>query len=189
MIHRRTSCLLAALLLFACRQDMHDQPKYQPFEESDFFADGMASRPRVKGTVPRGHLELDDHLYRGLGTDGKPAAEFPFPIDAKDLARGRERFNIFCIVCHDARGTGNGMVVQRGFRRPESYHTDRLREAKVGYMFDVITNGFGSMPSHSDKIPVHDRWRIIAYVRALQLSRNASRDDVPDEEWKKLQSK
>ncbi len=157
----------------ACRQDMHDQPKLQPYEVSDFFADGMASRLPVEGTVARGELRADDHLYRGVDSEGNFATSIPFAVDADLLNRGRERFDIFCSPCHGRTGDGNGMIVQRGFKAPQSLHQERLRNAQPGYYFDVMTNGFGDMSGYASQVPVADRWAIAAYVQALQFSRNA----------------
>jgi hypothetical protein len=183
---------LAALLLgllfsvAGCRLDMHVQPKYKPLAATDFFGDGRSARPVVEGTVARGQLRLDEHLYTGK-VDGKPATTFPFPITRKDLLRGQERFNIFCAPCHDASGTGRGMIVLRGFPQPPSYHIDRLRQAPLGHFFDVITNGLGNMYGYGSRVAPEDRWRIIAYVRALQLSQGATLDDVPPAQREKLQ--
>ena len=167
---------LSALTSVGCRQKMEDQPHIEPHEESDFFDDGLSARPRVPGTVARGHLKTDRHYFSGL-VNGKPARELPSRITRSRnlpelLTRGRERFNIYCAACHDRTGSGRGMVVQRGFPRPPSYHSDRLRREPVGHFFDVATRGFGRMPSYADQVPVADRWAIAAYVRALQLSRN-----------------
>jgi hypothetical protein len=170
----------SALLLTvaACRQDMHDQPKYRGLRGSDFFADGQSARPLVANTVARGHLNEDALLY--TGKDGQnDATEFPFPVTDQVMARGRERFDIYCSPCHGRTGNGDGMVVRRGFRRPPSYAEERLRTAPVGHIFDVITNGFGAMPDYQAQIPVDDRWAIVAYVKALQLSMYAPIDDVP----------
>jgi len=161
-----------------CRQDMHDQPKYIPLRESTFFADERSARPLVAGTVARGELHDDTLLYTGK-IDGKDATIFPFPVDANVMARGQERFNIYCTPCHGRTGQGDGMVVRRGYRHPPTFHQDRLRNAPAGQIFDVITNGFGAMPDYATQIKVEDRWAIIAYVRALQLSEHASADDVP----------
>ena len=152
-----------------CRQDMHDQPKYQPFESSDFFLNGQAGRTPVEGTVARGHLEDDDHFFKGM-VDGRQVASYPFSLTKDDLERGRERYDIYCSPCHDRAGTGDGMIVQRGFKRPPSLHLPRLLAAKPGYFFDVISNGFGSMYSYRERIPTRDRWTIVAYIQALQLS-------------------
>lgn len=167
-----------AALLTGCRQDMQDQPKYVPLRPSSFFADGRSGRPRVEGTVARGELHANTAFYTGR-IDGKPVEAFPFPITRAVLDRGQERFNIYCSPCHDRLGTGNGMIVRRGYRHPPSYHIDRLRQVPVGYLFDVITNGLGAMPDYAAQIAPRDRWAIVAYVRALQLSQHASPQDVP----------
>lgn len=169
------------------RKKMYDQPRYDEYEASAFFPDGMASRPLVEGTVPRGWLREDDHLYRGR-IDGEFAETLPMELTPELLARGRERFNIYCSVCHDPSGTGNGMVVQRGFKQPSSFHIDRLRTSPDGYFFEVITRGFGMMPSYSFQVKPEDRWAIVAYIRALQLSQHATLDDVPEDKRAELQS-
>jgi mono/diheme cytochrome c family protein len=177
----RTRGIITLLLLLAttaCRQDMHDQPKYKPLGHSAFFEDGRSSRPLLAGTIARGHLHDDEYLYTGKSED-EPVAAFPFPITGRDLRRGQERFNIYCSPCHGRTGQGDGMVVQRGYRRPPSYHQDRLRDAAVGHFFDVMTNGFGAMPDYVAQIRAEDRWAIIAYIRALQLSEHATLGDVP----------
>ena len=181
---------VAGLLLFCagCRQDMHVQPRYNPYDPSEFFADGQSARLPVEGTVPRGDLTMgpDELLYTGK-VNGQDATAFPFPVTREVLDRGRERFNIYCSPCHGMSGDGDGMIVQRGFRRPPSLHVDRLRNAPPGHYFDVITNGFGVMYPYNYRVPPRDRWAIIAYIRALQLSRQASIDDVPPAERRKLQ--
>jgi Cytochrome C oxidase, cbb3-type, subunit III len=170
---------LGSLLVTAgCRQDMHDQPKFKPLRANPFFTDGRSARPLVTGVVARGTLQDDVHLYTGRVNDEFVTA-FPFPITQDVILRGQERFNIYCTPCHGRLGDGEGMIVQRGLKHPPSYHIDRLREAPVGYFFNVITNGFGAMFDYSDRIPVRDRWAIISYIRALQLSQNAKIDDVP----------
>ena len=231
-------CLLLSafcLLLSGCRQDMQDQPRYEVYESSGFFKDGLSSRPLIEGTVPRGHLRADKQLYTGKmdkaggaaaggnsnsttqgaaqggqettsassqtsggnantqagatannqngggnnaatqAAEGKAGeaddvVDFPFPVTAEVVARGRERYEIFCAMCHSSTGEGDGMIVRRGFRRPPSYHEDRLRQAPVGYFFRVMTEGFGAMPPYRAQVPVQDRWAIAAYIRALQLS-------------------
>lgn len=173
-------------LASGCRRDMQDQPKYIPLRQSDFFGDQRSARPLVADTVARGDLRADDHLYTGM-VDGKPAETFPFPITREVLERGRQRFNIYCSPCHDYAGYGNGIVVQRGFRRPPSYHIDRLRQAPPGYIFDVITNGLGAMYSYASRVEPRDRWAIVAYIRALQLSQNAHLTDVPGPEREQLE--
>jgi hypothetical protein len=170
--------ILAGLVAGGCRQDMHDAPRYEPLEASTFFANGQASRMPVTNTVARGQLHEDRHLNEGI-VDGKPAEIFPMPITADVMARGRDRYNVFCTPCHAQTGEGNGMIVQRGFRQPPSYHEDRLRNAPVGYFFDVMTHGFGAMQDYSAQLTVTDRWAIAAYIRALQLSQRAVVDDVP----------
>ncbi len=167
-------CLAGA----ACRQDMHDAPRYEPLEASTFFNDGRSSRMPVANAVARGQLKQDTHLYEGK-IDGRLADTFPFPVTDAVMARGQERFNVFCSPCHGRTGQGNGMVVQRGFRAPPSYHEDRLRNAPVGYFFDVMTHGFGAMQDYAAQVPVADRWAIAAYIRAIQLSQNATVNDVP----------
>ena len=173
-----TACrlLTAALVLLvcaACRQDMHDQPKLTAYKPSDFFADKRSARPVVEGTIAQGHLNEDELLHTGR-IGGQPATMFPFAVDEALMRRGRERYDIFCSPCHGLAGDGDGMVVQRGYRRPPSFHVDRLRQAPPGHMYDVIANGFGAMPDYAAQIPVRDRWAIAAYMRALQLSQNAN---------------
>jgi mono/diheme cytochrome c family protein len=170
--------IVAVSLIAGCRQDMHDAPRYEAFEASDTFADKRASRVAPAGTVPRGWLREDEALYTGK-VNGQTVDAFPFAITADGVARGQQRFNIYCTPCHGRIGDGNGMVVQRGLRQAASFHQDRLREERPGYFFDVITNGFGAMPDYATQIPVQDRWLIVAYVKALQLSQHASVDDVP----------
>ncbi len=165
--------ILLAVAVLACRQDMHDQAKLEPYETSRFFADGQASRPLPAGTVARGHLRADRLLHTGLTPAGEFTAALPVPLDAQVLHRGRDRFDVFCAPCHDRLGSGRGMVVRRGFKAPTSFHDERLRQAPVGYFFDVMTNGFSTMPSYASQITVEDRWAIAAYLRALQLSQNA----------------
>jgi hypothetical protein len=174
-----------AMLLAGCRLDMHVQPKYLPYDPSDFFDDGRSARQPVPGTVARGNLRLDELLYTGK-ENGVLADKFPFPITHADLERGRERFNIYCTPCHDYTGSGRGMIVQRGFPPPTSYHIERLRKAPAGHFFDVMTNGLGSMYGYAARIEPADRWRIAAYIRTLQLSRYATIQDAPERERKKL---
>jgi cytochrome c553 len=171
----------AALLLSGCRLDMHVQPKYLPYEPTDFFGDGRSERQPVPGTVARGQLRLDELMFTGR-ENGVVADKFPFPITQADLDRGRERYNVYCTPCHDYSGTGRGMIVQRGFPQPPSYHIQRLRDAPAGHFFEVMTNGFGAMYSYAARVEPADRWRIAAYIRVLQLSRNAKMDDVPESE-------
>ena len=177
---------VALLSTAACRQDMQDQPKYIPLRPSDFFGDGRSERQLIPGTIARGHLDDDAAYYQGKGPDGKPLPEFPFPITRPVLERGQQRFDIYCAPCHDRLGDGDGMIVRRGYRHPPSYHIARLRAVPDGYIFDVITNGFGAMPDYAAQIPVRDRWAIVAYVRALQFSHNANINDVPPEDRSQL---
>ncbi len=186
----KTVALIALLTCAGCRQDMHNQPRYKPLAGSEFFRDGRSARPEIEGTIPRGRrsigepdpafLRLDPARYTGKVKD-QDIDYFPFPILRADLERGRERFNIFCSPCHSRVGDGNGMVVRRGFRQAASYHTEKLMKAPVGHFFDVMTNGFGAMPSYGSRIAPDDRWRIAAYVRVLQFSQAAPLDSVPAE--------
>ena len=170
--------LALALAGAACRQDMHDAPRVEPYEATDAFADGRGNRPLVEGTVARGWLNADEHLTTGtLG--GVPVDEFPSPVTRDVLERGRQRYNAFCTPCHGTTGMGNGMVVQRGFKAPPSFHDDRLRSSPAGHYFDVMTNGFGVMQDYRSQVTVADRWAITAYIRALQLSQRATLADVP----------
>jgi mono/diheme cytochrome c family protein len=178
---RLTTLLVVVSAVFAltgCRQDMHDQPRYDPLGESTFFADGRSARAPVEGTVARGQLRGDPLLYTGK-IDGANATMFPFPVDERVMARGRERYDIYCSPCHARTGRGDGMVVQRGYREPPTLHSDRLRNEPPGHFFDVITSGFGAMPDYAAQIRPEDRWAIVAYVRALQLSGHAALEDVP----------
>ena len=168
------ACLGAvALLLFGCRLDMHVQPKYLPYQPTDFFGDGRSERQPVPGTVARGQLRLDELMFTGR-ENGVVVDKFPFPITKADLDRGRERYNVYCTPCHDYTGTGRGMIVQRGFPQPPSYHIQRLRDAPAGHFYEVMTNGFGAMYSYAARVEPADRWRIAAYIRVLQLARNAT---------------
>ena len=171
-------CLPLALALTACRQDMHDQPRYKSLAGTDFFGDGRSARPEITGTVARGHLRIDTARFTGK-VDGQDIDAFPFQITKDDLARGQQRFNIYCSPCHSRLGDGNGMVVRRGFRQAASYHSEKLLKAPIGHFFDVMTNGFGAMPSYASRVDPDDRWRIAAYIRVLQLSEKATIDDVP----------
>ena len=179
---------LAALLALAGCADMKDQARHEPLERSAFFADGRSSRTLVAGTVPRGHLNEDDAFYRGVGADGKFVARIPARVDAALLARGRNRYEIFCTPCHSKLGDGMGMVVQRGYKQAASYHTDRLRAIEDGYIYDVITNGFAQMQGYAAQVRPHDRWAIVAYIRALQLSRMADVADLDSEARQALES-
>lgn len=182
---RLSVVVLLATATVACRQDMHNQPRYKALAESEFFSDHRSERPQVEGTIARGHLRLDQARYTGKIADND-IEEFPVPITREDLARGQQRFNVYCTPCHGRLGDGNGLVVMRGFRQPPSYHIDRLRQAPVGHFFDVISNGFGAMASYATRVTPDDRWRIIAYIRALQLSESAKIDDVPADQRQNL---
>lgn len=178
--------LVSAAALAGCRQDMHQAPRYDPLEQSDFFADQRASRPLVEGTVARGHLRADKAFYTGKAPDGAFLARVPVPVTREVLLRGQERFNIYCSPCHAATGEGNGMIVQRGFKAPPSFHVDRLRQERDGYFFDVMTNGFGVMQDYAAQLKPEDRWAVVAYLRALQFSRQATVADVPEAEREQL---
>lgn len=182
-----SAAFVAVLLIMQlnCRQDMHDQPKYESLEASDFFGDGRASRQPPKGTVARGQLRDDELLYAGK-TNGEMSTVFPYPITREILTRGQQRYNVFCSPCHDRAGTGKGIIVERGMKQPPSFHIVRLKEAVPGYFFDVITNGFGVMYGYASRVPVHDRWAVVAYIRALQLSQNASFGDVSEKDLKRI---
>jgi mono/diheme cytochrome c family protein len=178
------------LALAGCNWDLHDQPRYETLEASDFFLDGQSARPLVQGTIPyRGEGQWQDEgpFDSGKDGEGKFVGEIPIEIDRALLERGQERFNIYCAMCHAPTGSGNGMIVQRGFRRPPSLHIERLRSAPAGHFFDVITNGFGTMPSYRVQVEPRDRWAITAYVRVLQMSQNAQLDDVPESDRSQLQ--
>jgi hypothetical protein len=186
----RTEVLALALVALgatACRQKMADQPAYRPLQYSDFWGDARSERDPVPGTVARGQLKEDDAFFTGT-RNGEFVNVVPRPVDRKMLERGRERFDIFCAPCHDRLGEGRGMVVRRGFPQPPSLHIDRLREAKPGYVFDVITRGFGRQPDMASQIPVADRWAIVAYMKVLQYSQHAPLDAVPAADRQKLES-
>jgi mono/diheme cytochrome c family protein len=220
IVRRVALFLLPLWLVTGCQQRMASQPSYKPLDSSTFFPDGRSARPWLAGTVARGYLHTDLHLFTGkrsaLGiTLGRSAAiigaaeasplnalavsateqndqvdSFPFPITRAILKRGQDRYMIYCVVCHDPLGTGEGKIVERGYTRPPSYHIDRLRSAPVGHFFDVITNGYGSMPEYKQQVPPHDRWAIAAYIRALQLSQNFPVKELPPEmgrEWEQQQ--
>jgi len=165
----------------ACRRDMQDQPKYTPLEASSFFADGRSARPIPGGTIPRGHLSDADSFHTGT-VNGSFLETLPMRVDRTLLERGQQRYGIYCTPCHGPLGDGDGMVARRGFKIPANFHTDRLRQAPPGYLYQVIANGYGAMPDYADQIHVADRWAIVAYIRALQLSRDAKVADVPQQE-------
>jgi len=189
-----TLLLLTSTALFAgaCRQDMHDAPRYDPYESSAIFRNESSAQPLVVGTEPRrdvaGAVLDEDELLNTGKQAGQLANVFPFAITRADLDRGEERFNIYCAPCHGKTGEGNGMVVQRGYRQAANFHIDRLRMMPVGYYIDVMTNGFGVMPDYRTQVTVDDRWRIAAYVKALQLSHTGAAGDVPAAELDRLKS-
>jgi mono/diheme cytochrome c family protein len=164
-----------AAMTTACRDDMHDQPRYKPFAATTFFGDGRSARPSIADTVARGQLRVDLPRFTGK-ENGKDIDFIPIQITRADVERGHERFNIFCSPCHGRLGDGHGMIVTRGLRQPPSYHDERLRNAPIGHFFDVMTNGYGAMYSYASRVPVDDRWRIASYIRALQLSQNPPGD-------------
>jgi len=179
-----------ALILFigastACRRDMQDQPKYIPLRPSEFFADGRSARPLPEGTIARGELRADKVFFTGKNGD-EYVDRIPFPVTRAVLDRGQERFNIYCSPCHGRLGNGLGMIVRRGFKRPPSYHIDRLRQIQIGYFYDIISNGFGAMADYSAQVAPRDRWAIAAYIRVLQYSQMASVNDVPPERRREL---
>jgi mono/diheme cytochrome c family protein len=180
--------VLLMLVAAGCRNDMHQAPRYDPLSASSFFSDGRSERPMLAGTVPHGELRTDELRYTGK-INGVTANEFPFPITRQDLERGRQRFNIYCSPCHDYTGSGHGVVVQRGLLQPPSYHSEKLMKAPVGQFFEVITNGFGQMYSYAGRVSPDDRWRIAAYIRALQLSESATINDVPADQRQQLDQK
>jgi mono/diheme cytochrome c family protein len=180
-LNTKTSTLLGLSLLVAasgCRQNMHNQHKVKTYGPSAFFADGQGARPIPAHTVARGDLR-EGFAYTGLGADNKPVAEMPFPVTREVLLRGQERFNIYCSPCHGRLGNAQGMIVQRGFKQPTSYHIERLRTAPIGYFFNVMTEGYGVMPTYAPQIPVADRWAIAAWIRVLQYSQNAKLAELP----------
>lgn len=194
VLDRWSRWLAAGVVLVAfsgCR-DMYDQPRYEPFEASSFFADGSASRPLVAGTVPREDprnlpdVEDRNLLLTGL-KDGLPSRSAPFPVDRAVLERGLQRYRIYCAPCHGELGDGNGVIVERGFTHPPSYHEQRLLDAPLGHFFQVITDGHGAMYSFASRVAPQDRWAISAYIRALQLSQNAKVSELPAEDQSQLQ--
>jgi mono/diheme cytochrome c family protein len=159
---------------------MHNQHKVKTLGASDFFAGGQGARPLPAHTVARGDQRVG-FVYSGLDAANKPVDRMPFPVTRELLQRGRERFDIFCSPCHDRLGTGRGMIVRRGYKQPSSYHIERLRNAPIGYFVNVMTEGFGVMPSYAPQVPVEDRWAIAAYIRVLQYSQNVRLADLSPE--------
>ena len=180
--------LLGALIFAGCDlRDMYEQPKYEPLQPSAFFDDGRSARPLLPDTVAHGQLRTNLVFFTGKsGTNF--VAQIPLPVTKELLRRGEERYDIFCAPCHDRVGTGRGMIVQRGFRPPQSFHIARLREAPAGYFYDVMSTGFGAMSDMASQISPDDRWAIVAYLRALQLSQHATTAQIPEEERKKLEA-
>jgi hypothetical protein len=170
--------MAATMILAGCRQDMHDQPKFFPQRGTTLYADGRSVRPQVKNTVARNQLHQDSYFYTGM-VDGKEGDGLPFPVTAKVLHRGQERYNIYCTPCHSRVGNGEGMIVERGYAKAGDFHTTRLEQAPLGHFFHVISNGYGAMPDYSAQVAPADRWAIVAYIRALQLSQKATQADVP----------
>ncbi len=171
--------LLGCLALAGCRQDMHDQAKFEAYEHNAHFADGRSARQPVDGTVARGEAVEAGPFETGHDANGQLLSELPVALSRELLDRGRERYNIFCSPCHSVAGDGNGMIVRRGFKQPESFHSERLLASDIGYFFDVMTRGFGQMSSYASQVPVEDRWAIAAYLRALQFSQSARLIELP----------
>jgi mono/diheme cytochrome c family protein len=177
---------ICAAGVVGCTQEMAEQPRYDPLEPSAFFTDGRSARPPVEGTVPRGSLRLDEHLYGGT-VASVPADRLPVPLTRQLLVRGQERYDIYCSPCHDRVGNGQGMIVRRGFSPPPSFHDERLRLAPIGHFFIVMTEGYGTMPDYAAQVPPHDRWAIAAYIRALQLSQHATLAELSEEERRRIE--
>lgn len=174
---RLAGCLLLLLGVAGCRHDMQNQNKMRPYRESTFYPDGASARPLPAHTVARGDLRADEAYESGI-RGGKPVADLPFPVTREVLLRGQQRFDIFCSPCHGRTGDGLGMIVTRGYKQPPSLHSEPLRNAQVGFFFNVMTQGFGVMPSYAAQVSVPDRWAIAAYIRALQYSQRARLDDL-----------
>jgi len=177
--------MAAMLVVTGCRQDMHDEPKFFPQRGTTFYPDGRSVRPQVENTVARGQLHEDTYFYTGLN-NGAEGNTYPFPVTMDVLKRGQERFNVYCTPCHSRVGNGEGMIVQRGYRPAGDFHTERLRNAPLGHFFAVMTNGYGAMPDYAAQVTPADRWAIVAYIRALQLSQNATAADVAGQPTKPL---
>lgn len=177
--------VIISVLAAGCRQQMADQPRYDPFEASAFFGDGQSARLLVPGTVARGQLREDDHFYAGV-SGNVPVTTFPFPVTLEILERGQERYNIYCSPCHSRIGDGDGMIVRRGFIRPPSFHSERMRKQPPGHFFRIITQGIGAMPDYRHQMTPHDRWAVVAYIHALQLSQSANVSAVPPEKRDQL---
>ncbi|HTS28135.1 MAG TPA: cytochrome c [Bryobacteraceae bacterium] len=178
---------ICLILLAACRQDMHDQPKYKPLAASQFFADGRSARPAPAFTIARDQLADTDEMHTGAA-GGAFLASIPVPVDAALLSRGRQRFDIYCSPCHGRIGNGDGMIARRGFKAPADLNSVRVRRAPPGYIFQVIRNGYGAMGDYRDQVSAADAWAIVAYIRALELSRGAILADVPDDQRAHLEA-
>jgi mono/diheme cytochrome c family protein len=178
--------ILLILLFASCRKGMVAQPYLRPLAEEDFFPDSRGSRMPPPHTVARGQLDLDEQFFTGKIGD-QLAATFPVPVTRDMILRGQERFNIYCAVCHGPTGEGNGMIVQRGFPQPPSFHEQRLREAPIGHFFNVMTKGYGVMFSYASRVPPEDRWAIASYIRAIQLSQHATPVDADASGIKQLE--
>lgn len=175
-----------SLLLSSCGVSMYDQPKFKPYERSDFFPDNLSARQPPPGTVPRRQTPVNVALETGQVND-RPVDTIPLPVTRELLARGQDRYNVFCAICHGLAGYGDGMIVQRGFLPPPNFHTDQIRNLPNGTIFNVISNGYGAMYPYGDRITPEDRWAIVAYIRALQLSQNATINDVPADQRQNIQ--
>jgi mono/diheme cytochrome c family protein len=180
--------VLACAALAGCRQDMHDGPRFTALQQNPFYADQRASRQLIEGTVARGQLRDNDVFYTGMTAPNTPVTLIPMDVTKETIERGRDRFNVYCTPCHGVAGEGNGMIVQRGYKQPPSLHDTRLRGAAAGYYYDVMTRGFGQMPDYAAQITPKDRWAVVAYVRALQLSQHATVADVPEGDRGKLEA-
>jgi mono/diheme cytochrome c family protein len=193
---RGSATALTAVLLFlaGCRNEMHEQARYEPLEPSAFFEDGNSSRPLVAGTVPRQDVRgeppkgVDEDLFFTGWNNGRLAEEVPFPVDRAVLERGQQRYRIYCVPCHSETGDGRGMIVRRGFNPPPPYYSQELMKQPIGHFFNVMTRGYGTMYSYATRIPPRDRWAIAAYIRVLQLSQHATAADLPAEDLQKLQA-
>jgi mono/diheme cytochrome c family protein len=174
------------MVAIGCRNEMYDQAKAKPLSEGTFFPNGQNARPLPPDTVARGFLREDKAMYAGIAPSGSFVSELPVPLTRELLARGHQRYDIFCAPCHGKQGNGLGMIVQRGFKQPSSFHVDRLRQQPVGYFFDVMTQGFGQMSSYAGQVPPEDRWAIAGYLRALQLSQHAAVADLSADDRNRL---
>ena len=170
--------MLSVLALTGCRQDMHNQPKFFPQRGTTFYEDGRSVRPQMENTVARGQLHEDTYFYTGM-QNGQEGTSMPFPVTLDVLARGQEKYNVYCTPCHSRVGNGVGMIVSRGYAKAGNFHTARLEAAPLGHFFNVMSNGYGAMPDYSSQLTPADRWAVVAYIKALQLSQNATQDDVP----------